>query len=364
MLQVTGFSGVPFREPAPGPEAHPSIGVQVSRQGEAPGSQEAWKRALAEAVRDPDELLALLRLPESLRPGTRAAARRFPLVVPRGFVARMRPEDPRDPLLRQVLPIAEEEERTEGTTKDPVGDGEATVAPGLIKKYAGRALLVATGSCAIHCRYCFRRHFPYDEVPRGLPAWEPALRALRADGSIREAILSGGDPLLLADEPLGRLVRALEAIPHLERLRLHTRLPVVIPERVTDGLIALLREGRLTPIVVVHANHPAELEGGCPGALARLVEAGIPVLNQAVLLRGVNDGVDALARLCERLVSLRVIPYYLHQLDPVEGAAHFAVEEERGLRIVAELERRLPGYAVPRYVREVPGAPSKTRLLP
>lgn len=326
------------------------------------GTREAWKTALAEAVRDPDELLDLLGLPESLRPGARAAARRFPLVVPRGFVARMRPGDPSDPLLRQVLPIAEEDERAEGYGRDPVGDGDATVAPGLIRKYAGRALLVATGSCAIHCRYCFRRHFPYDGVPRGLEAWEPALRALREDPSLREAILSGGDPLLLADEPLGRLVRALEAIPHLERLRIHTRLPVVIPERVTDGLLALLRRGRLTPLVVVHANHPAELAGACPEALGRLVDAGIPVLNQAVLLRGVNDDVETLARLCERLVGLRVMPYYLHRLDLVEGAAHFAVEEERGVRIVAELERRLPGYAVPRHVREVPGAPSKTRI--
>lgn len=319
----------------------------------------AWRRALRDAVRDPDELVDLLGLPELLREPARRAARLFPLVVPRAYLARMRPGDPADPLLRQVLPLGAEESSAEGDAADPVGDLDAMLAPGLIRKYRGRALLVAAGSCAVNCRFCFRRHFPYGDLPRGLPAWGPALERIAAETSLTEVILSGGDPLVLSDRALEGLARALAAIPHLRRLRVHSRVPIVVPGRVDEALLAWLRGTRLTPIVVVHANHAAELAGDCPAALSRLVDAGIPVLNQAVLLRGVNDDEEALAALCERLVDLRVIPYYLHQLDPVRGAAHFRVSESRGLEVLEALRRRLPGYAVPRYVREVPGAASK-----
>ncbi len=322
----------------------------------------AWKMALAGAVRDPDELVDLLELPPETREGARRSSRRFPLVVPRGFIGRMRRGDPRDPLLRQVLPIGEEEEEAEGFVADPVGDRRATVLPGLIQKYEGRALLVLSNACAVNCRYCFRREFPYHETPRGFTAWEPAIRQIASDPSLNEVILSGGDPLVLSDAPLERLAVALADIPHLKRLRVHTRLPIVIPERVTEDLIGWLRGTRLTPVVVVHANHPAELDENCGRALERLVEAGLPVLNQAVLLRGVNDEADTLARLCEKLLEHRVLPYYLHQLDPVRGSAHFHVAESRGLEILADLRRRLPGYAVPRYVRETPGAPSKVEI--
>jgi EF-P beta-lysylation protein EpmB len=327
----------------------------------APAGSE-WKRALAEAVRDPDELIDLLGLPETCREPARRAARLFPLVVPRGFIARMRRGDPADPLLRQVLPLGEEGIDVEGFTADPVGDLAAEAAPGLLRKYDGRALLIAAGKCAVNCRYCFRRSYPYDEAPRGLAAWMPAIRAIEEDPSVREVILSGGDPLVLPDPALAALAAGLEAVPHLKRLRVHSRLPIVIPERVTGALIAWLRGTRLAPIMVVHSNHPAEIDAACAGALARLVDAGIPVLNQAVLLRGVNDDAEALFRLSERLIDLRVIPYYLHQLDPVRGGAHFRVSEERGIEIVRELERRLPGYAVPRYVRELPGAPGKMAI--
>ncbi len=203
-------------------------------------------------------------------------------------------------------------------------------APGLLQKYSGRALLVTTGACAVHCRYCFRRHYPYGEAPKSLAAWEPALAELAADRSLHEVLLSGGDPLVLVDEFLAQLAERLAGIAHLRRLRIHTRLPIVIPERVCDELLNWLTGTRLTPIVVVHANHAAELDENVAGALARLVDAGIVVLNQAVLLRGVNDSVGALAALCERLVDLRVIPYYLHALDPVAGAAHFEVPEHEG----------------------------------
>src|SRR5690606_13898614 len=278
------------------------------------------------------------------------------------YLRRIRPGDPRDPLLLQVLPLGIEEEPAEGFTTDPVGDQAARRAPGLIEKYAGRALLIASSRCAIHCRYCFRRHYPYESEPRGLESWMPALDALAKDPSIREAILSGGDPLTLTAAPLSRLVEALASISHVRRLRIHTRLPIVIPERVDDELIALLQSTRLVPWVVVHANHPREIDDACAHSLERLVSAGMPVLNQAVLLRGINDDPDVLAELCERLIDLRVMPYYLHQLDPVLGAAHFLVAEAKGREIVEALRRRLPGYALPRWVREVPGAPYKCEV--
>jgi EF-P beta-lysylation protein EpmB len=240
-----------------------------------------------------------------------------------------------------------------------VGDAGAALSPGLLQKYEGRVLLVLAGTCAVNCRYCFRREFPYGETPRGVEAWRPAIEQIAADASIREVILSGGDPLVLGDAALERLAHELAAVPHLARLRVHTRLPIVIPERVTDELIGWLRGTRLAPVFVVHANHSAELDEACGAALGRLVDGGVPVLNQSVLLRGVNDDPDALMRLSERLLELRVLPYYLHQLDRVRGSAHFHVSEERGREIVDEMRRRLPGYAVPRYVRETPGSASK-----
>ena len=325
----------------------------------SPTAEPAWKNQLASAIRDPEVLVRTLGLPESLLEPARRAAQHFPLIAPRGFVARMRAGDPGDPLLLQVLPLGLEEVDAPGFVDDPVGDEAATIVPGLLRKYEGRALLIASGACAVHCRYCFRRHFPYEESPRGLDSWQPALEMISSDPSIREVILSGGDPLLLPDAPLERLGDRIAAIGHVIRLRIHTRLPIVIPERITDRLIAWLRSSRLVPFVVVHSNHAAELVGDCAHALTRLVDAGIPVLNQAVLLRGVNDELESLVRLSERLLELRVLPYYLHQLDRVRGAAHFHVDEARGRELVDGLRRCLPGYAVPRYVRETPGGVSK-----
>jgi EF-P beta-lysylation protein EpmB len=222
--------------------------------------------------------------------------------------------------------------------------------------------MVTTGACAVHCRYCFRRHYPYGEGPHGVDDWRPAIERIAADDSIHEVLLSGGDPLTLVDGQLADLADRLAAIPHLRRLRLHTRLPIVIPQRVCPDLLDWLTGTRLTPIVVVHANHPAELDDATGAALARLVDAGVPLLNQAVLLRGVNDDIDALAELSERLIDLRVMPYYLHQLDRVAGAAHFEVPEAEGLALIEALRARLPGYAVPRYVRETLGAANKVVL--
>lgn len=314
------------------------------------------------AVRDPLELCRLLDLPASLHEPARRAAERFPVFVSREYLARIPRGQPHHPLLRQVLPLSDELIDTPEFTPDPVGDQAATRRPGLLQKYAGRALLVTAPTCAIHCRYCFRRHFAYDETPRSAEAWQPVWESLAADPTIEEVVLSGGDPLTLPDARLLALRHQLEQIPHLQRWRLHTRLPVAIPQRITDPLVTLLRQSRLTPWVVIHANHPEELDAAVADAVARLVDAGIPVLNQSVLLRGVNDCAETLTALSRRLLDLRVVPYYLHQLDQVAGAAHFWVPIERGQALIAALRTRLPGFAVPRYVRELPGEPSKIVL--
>ena len=320
-----------------------------------------WHSDLARAIRDPETLLRRLGLDLEDLDSARQAESLFPVMVPESFLARMRHGDIDDPLLNQVLPLAAEY-RTTDDTFDAVGDLDARRAPGLIQKYNGRALLIATGSCAIHCRYCFRRHYPYSQEPRRLDEWDEAIEVLAGDDSIEEVILSGGDPLMLTDTRLDQLITRLEAIPHLKRLRLHTRLPVVLPSRVTRSLCQALRDTRLTPVVVVHANHPSEVIDDCAIALQQLVQGGLTVLNQSVLLAGINDDADTLQALCTRLANLGVVPYYLHQLDRVAGTAHFEVPEVVGRRLVAELSARLPGYAVPRYVREVPGATGKVPL--
>jgi EF-P beta-lysylation protein EpmB len=321
-----------------------------------------WQTVLKGAVRDPVELCRRLGLPAEFEGPARAAARGFGVFVPAPYLARIRPGDPCDPLLRQVLPLADELVSPPEFVSDPVGDRDAAIAPGLIKKYEGRALWILTGACPVHCRYCFRRHFAYDEAPKGFPAWEENLAQVAADETIGEVILSGGDPLMLVDSQLAELARRLAAIRHVRRLRIHTRMPIMAPQRVCDELLAWLCGTRLTPVVVIHANHPREIDADVAEAIGRLVDAGVPVLNQSVLLAGVNDSADVLVELCERLVDLRVVPYYLHQLDRVIGAAHFEVQESVGLAIMADLRRRLPGYAVPRYVRETPGAASKVVL--
>lgn len=323
---------------------------------------ENWHRSLALAVRDAEVLVSELGLPpECLEPAKRAATL-FPLLVPRSFLARMEPGNPRDPLLLQVLPLGAEFEEVPGYRADALNESAAHVAPGLLQKYAGRALMIATGACAVHCRYCFRRHYPYGEEPRRLDDWEPAFRAIAGDTSLREILLSGGDPLMLSDERLKRIWDRLETMGHLSRIRIHTRLPIVLPDRVTEAFLKLLKSSRLTPIVVVHANHPREVVADCAEALRTLARSGVTVLNQSVLLKGINDSADALCELSERLIDLGVVPYYLHQMDRVLGTAHFEVPDELARALIAELRRRLPGYAVPKLVREIPGELHKTPL--
>ena len=313
-------------------------------------------------MRDPHELLGLLGLDAAAAGLSDAAAAGFPLRVPRGFVARMRPGDLADPLLRQVLPIDLEERIVPGFSLDAVGDGAARKAEGVIQKYRGRALLVATGSCAVHCRYCFRRHFPYAEETAARDGWAAAVEAIAEDPSIDEVILSGGDPLSLATPKLAELTARLAAIPHLRRLRIHSRLPVVLPERVDAELLQWLSALPWPVAVVIHANPANEFDASVDAALAALRGAGVQLLNQAVLLRGVNDSVDALAALCERGFAAGVLPYYLHQLDRVQGVAHFEVADARAIALHEALRARLSGYLVPRLVREIPGDTGKRPL--
>ena len=321
-----------------------------------------WQTAVRQAVTDPAELLTLLDLDPALLPAARAAAQSFRLRVPHPFIARMRRGDPHDPLLRQVLPLGDELADVPGFVRDPLAEIAAGTTDGLLHKYAGRALVVTTGACAVHCRYCFRRHFPYSDAHAAADGWEAVLERFAADSTLDEAILSGGDPLSLSDRRLAQLVEGLSAIPHLKRLRIHTRQPIVVPSRVDDALIAWLSATRLAVVVVLHTNHAAEVDDAVRAAIAALRRAGASVLNQSVLLRGVNDDADALVALSHALFDAGVMPYYLHQLDPVAGAAHFDVSDARALELHEAMQARLPGYLVPRLVREIPGRPSKTLL--
>jgi len=322
----------------------------------------SWQAHWRQAIRDPATLLAGLGLAAADLGISAQALAQFPLRVPRGFAARMRHGDPADPLLRQVLPINAEMQVVPGFSFDAVGDGAARKATGVIQKYRGRALLVATGSCAIHCRYCFRRHFDYAGENAARGGWQDSVAAIAADPSIDEVILSGGDPLSLATPKLAELTDALAAVPHLKRLRIHSRLPVVLPERVDEELLGWLAALPWPLAFVIHANHANEFDATVDAALARLRGTGAQLLNQAVLLRGVNDDVQALAALSERSFAAGVLPYYLHQLDRVQGVAHFEVGDERALALHAQLMARLSGYLVPKLVREIPGDTGKRPL--
>ncbi len=319
-----------------------------------------WQRA--PHVTRPAELLAILKLDPALPTLAFDRLREFPLRVPLSFVARMRKGDPRDPLFLQVWPSALEARATPGYARDAVGDLASLKPGGLIHKYRGRALVIATGACAIHCRYCFRRHFPYGAALAARGSFRETLAQLAADPTLEEVILSGGDPLSLTDDKLAAFVAELERIPHVRRLRLHTRTAIVLPQRVDAGLCGWLGRTRLTKAIVVHVNHANELDGEVAAALARLRSTGATLLNQSVLLAGVNDDAQTLAALSVRLFELGVLPYYLHLLDRVQGAGHFEVSETTARALLKELAARLPGYLVPRLAREEAGAPAKTLL--
>ena len=321
-----------------------------------------WQRDLSRAITDPAQLLAELELDPALAAPARAASNVFALRVTRSYLARMRRGDRDDPLLRQVLPLAAELIEQPGYGSDPLQEHEATRAPNLLQKYAGRALLITTQACAIHCRYCFRREFPYAgqrEAEEGAGRWDAALEALANDTSIEEVILSGGDPLSLSDARLARITDAIAGMAHVQRLRVHTRQPIVLPSRVDAGLLNWLGGIRLPTVFVLHTNHANEIDDEVRAACAKLRAAGVTLLNQSVLLKGVNDDVDTLANLSRALMDAGVVPYYLHLPDRVRGTAHFDVAETDAQRLIERMSARLSGYLVPRLVREVPGAPYK-----
>ncbi|MGO1232342.1 MAG: EF-P beta-lysylation protein EpmB [Marinobacter sp.] len=329
-----------------------------------PAREPDWQRILSDSITCPEQLLSRLNLPagRSLG-GAQAGHQLFPIRVPEPFVRRMQPGNPDDPLLRQVLPLTEETEQAPGFVADPLEEDGAIQTTGLIRKYRSRALLMVTGQCAINCRYCFRRHFPYASHRLGPEDRQEVINALNSSPEINEVIFSGGDPLSVNDRLLAQWASLLDSVPHLRRLRIHSRLPVVIPQRVNDQMLAWLNESRLQKILVVHVNHPAEIDQATRHAFNRLRDAGVTLLNQSVILKGVNDSSKTLASLSETLFEAGVMPYYLHAFDPVRGAHHFAVSDDRAKAIVQELMAQLPGFLVPRLVRELPGAASKTPIL-
>jgi L-lysine 2,3-aminomutase len=322
--------------------------------------KQAWQTALANAIKDPKELLAQLGLSGRFDTVSEDIIKQFPLRVTQSYINKMRYGDAKDPLLRQVFPLIDENIDMANFVNDPVGDHLAITAPGILQKYNGRALLLTTGACAIHCRYCFRRHFPYGDSNPLASQWQETLSSISNDISINEVILSGGDPLVLTDTKLRSLVSDIEKIKHIKRLRIHTRLPVVLPERIDEHLLSWISASRLQIVMVIHANHANELDQEVAEALTALNLAGCQLLNQAVLLKGVNDDIDSLHNLSERLSEVAVIPYYLHLLDRVAGASHFDVSEKIGIALIEQLRSLVPGYLVPRLVREQQGEKSKT----
>lgn len=321
-----------------------------------------WQQSLKAAITDYRELCHCLQITCDDLLSVAPAIEQFALRVPREFVARMQPGNVHDPLLLQVLPQAQEMLAVPGYSCDPLHEADTNPLPGLLHKYQGRVLLTLTGACAVNCRYCFRRHFPYEANLPGGEHWQAIIHYIQQDNSINEVIFSGGDPLLLKDAVLARMLVDLESITHLTTLRIHTRLPIVIPSRITDKLVTLLQHSRLQTVLVLHCNHANEIDQTVEHTLQPLLATPITLLNQSVLLKGVNDSATILAALSKRLFAVGVLPYYLHVLDKVQGAAHFAVSDSKAQQLMQKLRAQLPGYLVPSLVREVANQPNKVRL--
>ncbi|MDU4093459.1 MAG: EF-P beta-lysylation protein EpmB [Pantoea sp.] len=325
-------------------------------------SREDWLQQLADVITEPHELLRFLALDHHPQLAAGEDARRlFALRVPRAFAQRMKKGDPSDPLLLQVITDRQEFIDSPGYSTDPL-DEQSSVVPGLLHKYRNRALLLVKGGCAVNCRYCFRRHFPYQDNQGNKRNWQRALDYIRDHAELDEIIFSGGDPLMAKDHELDWLIGELEAIPHLKRLRIHSRLPVVIPARITEGLCQRLANSRLQVLMVTHINHAQEIDEALRQGIAMLKRAGVTLLNQSVLLRGINDDAATLAALSNALFDAGILPYYLHVLDKVQGAAHFYVSDEAARAIMRQLLGLVSGYLVPKLAREIGGEPSKTPL--
>lgn len=322
----------------------------------------SWQQTLINVVTDPAELLSILELDNALLPHALSAAKLFPLKVPRNFIRLMKKGDINDPLLRQILPINQELTLYPTYTPDPLSETEFNPVPGLLHKYQGRVLLTLAGACGINCRYCFRRHFPYETNNPGSLGWQTALDYVAADQSIHEVILSGGDPLIASDQTLKNIALRLANINHVKRLRIHSRMPIVIPERITNPFIEAIKHSHFKTVLVVHCNHANELSPDVGCAMESLKKADIILLNQSVLLKGVNDNVDILVQLSESLFQYGILPYYLHALDKVQGAAHFDMHVSHAKKLYTDLANRLPGYLVPKLVWEPAGGSSKLPL--
>lgn len=322
----------------------------------------SWQSSLQNALSNLDELCSFIGLSVQDHAQLQRAGQDFPICVPREFAARIQKGNPRDPLLLQVLPQAAELIQTAGYSTDPLAEAHFNPLPGLLQKYHGRVLITLTGRCAIHCRYCFRRHFPYQENTPGSAGREQLLEMIRNDHTIQEVILSGGDPLTVSDRVLQSLLAALETIPHVTTLRIHTRLPIVIPARVTHELIDLLKNTRLQCVMVMHVNHANEIDDSVIAVCQRLRAAGVMLLNQSVLLKAINDDVDTLVQLSHKLFAAGILPYYLHLCDKTQGTAHYDVNEAQANLLMTAIRARLPGYLVPQCVRETPGAANKVPL--
>jgi EF-P beta-lysylation protein EpmB len=322
-----------------------------------------WQEELIQSIRDPEALLEYLHLPMELLPQAQAASALFELRAPRPYLDRIVKGDRHDPLLRQILPLEEELVLTPGYSADPLQEADSNPTQGLVHKYHGRVLLIAAPNCAINCRYCFRREFPYEDNNPSRQQWQQVFAQLRADSSIREVIFSGGDPLANSDRQLQWMVDQLAEIPHIHRLRVHTRLPIVIPQRITEETLRWLADSRLQSVMVLHTNHPNEVDAQVIDTIAQLRRAGVTVLNQAVLLKGVNDDLEIQVALSETLFAAGVLPYYLHLLDKVQGAAHFEVADADAIRLHQYMQARLPGFLVPKLTREEPGALNKTLVF-
>jgi EF-P beta-lysylation protein EpmB len=321
-----------------------------------------WQTALSHAITDPAELLHLLELDNDLLAAAQSAAKLFPLKVPHSFIARMEKGNQNDPLLRQILPLGAEHEETPGYSRDPLQETRFNPVPGLLHKYKGRVLLTLVGICGVNCRFCFRRHFPYNENNPGTEGWDRALNYIAQDPTIDEVILSGGDPLVANDKTLHAFTEKLNHIPHIKRLRIHSRMPIVLPERISPQFIDWIANIQQKPILITHCNHPQEINDSVRGAMRALTAAGVVLLNQSVLLKGVNDNVETLAALSESLFAAGVMPYYLHALDKVQGSAHFDLSRTDAQNLHWELCQHLSGYLVPSLVCEEPGAPAKVSL--
>jgi EF-P beta-lysylation protein EpmB len=323
----------------------------------------SWQESLSDLVTDPKELLELLKLKEADLPVGRAAAKQFPLKVPRPFVEKMQLGVWNDPLLLQIWPAAAEEKASDGYSVDPLAEASSNPVPGLLHKYQGRVLLTAAPHCAVHCRYCFRRHFDYEENSPSRALWQRCFDYIRSDPSIEEVILSGGDPLALSDRQLGWLLDQINAIEHVTTVRIHSRVPVVIPQRVTGELVAALSARRTKIVLVVHANHGNEIDSEFANRMLRLSANGVTLLNQSVLLKGVNDNWQTLVELSKKLFAANVLPYYLHLPDEVKGTAHFDIDRSHASAILEAMRRQLPGYLLPKLVKEQAGEASKTQYL-